>query len=110
MDLAGQVIPKEKQPQTFITLIATAGMRLLEYKNKTHADNLLTHLRFYFAESGYLYNDPEQVRIINGQEEGIFAFIASNYYQNKFSSVRILLKYCFLNNSILYLIKLKEKL
>ena len=50
-------------------------------------------IRSYFNKSGYSFKKQEQVKIITGQEEGIFAWIASNHLGNKFQYVKNALEY-----------------
>ena len=61
----------------------------LRIKNKTFSDRILGEIRSFFEKSGYSYKSPEQVKIISGQEEGIFAWIASNHLGNKFEQVKL---------------------
>ncbi|RNA17531.1 ectonucleoside triphosphate diphosphohydrolase 1 [Brachionus plicatilis] len=82
MHQADQIIPADKRPQTKISVLATAGMRLLEVKNKTRAENLFDGLRAYLNQSKYYFNDPSQVRTISGKEEGILSFISANYFKS----------------------------
>ena len=44
----------------------------LRIRNKTFSDSLLEGIRNYFKKTGYSFKKPEQVKIITGQEEGIF--------------------------------------
>ena len=61
---------------------------VLRIRNKTFSDSILEGIRNYFKKTGYSFKKPEQVKIITGQEEGIFAWIASNHLGNKFQYVK----------------------
>jgi len=55
--------------------------------NPTQTNNILNYVRDYFNSSEYLYTSPQQVQIINGKDEGIYAWISTNYFLDKYSSV-----------------------
>jgi len=58
---------------------ATAGIRLLNITNPSYVNTLLTNIRAYFSSLGLLFRAPEnQVRIIDGSEEGLSGWISTN--------------------------------
>jgi len=62
---------------------ATAGLRLLEVRNRTLSEIILGNVRNYFRQTGYLFTDNSQVKILTGGEEGAYAWISANYLSNK---------------------------
>jgi Golgi nucleoside diphosphatase len=57
----------------------TAGLRLFQMNNASYTDNLLNSTRAYFSTLGLLFKEPEnQVRIINGSEEGLSGWTSTN--------------------------------
>lgn len=80
-------------------------MRLLESANKVQSDTILNYTRDLFSASEFLYKGPEQVQIITGKDEGINAWISTNYYLNNFNTVkRILYNSVYSNFNIKFLI------
>ncbi len=58
---------------------ATAGLRLLNITNPSYVNSLLNNIRVYFSSLGLLFRAPEnQVRIIDGSEEGLSGWISTN--------------------------------
>lgn len=77
-------IPADKIRDTPIYLGATSGMRLLHQSNDSTAEKILTVIRETFQKSSFKIQKPEQqVRIINGSEEGTFAWITVNYLSER---------------------------
>lgn len=62
-------------------------MRLLAASNNTQAQTVLNYTRDIFAQSEFLYKGPEQVQIISGKDEGLYAWVSTNYYLDKFNTV-----------------------
>ncbi len=58
--------------------------------NKTASDTIFGYIRSYFKETEFLFKNDSQVRILNGQEEGINAWISANYFNDKFKVNKIL--------------------
>ncbi len=56
-------------------------------KNKPLSDQLIDGVRLYFQGSGYLYTNPNQVQILPGKEEAIYAWIGANFISNNFQKV-----------------------
>jgi len=56
-------------------------------KNKSLSDQLINGLRLYFQGSGYLYINPNQVQILPGKEEAVYAWIGANFISNNFQKV-----------------------
>ncbi|XP_076442352.1 uncharacterized protein LOC143281192 isoform X2 [Babylonia areolata] len=63
---------------------ATAGFRLL---NTTGANGLLTQIRERFAQTDFLFK-PEDINILSGREEGLFAWMTINYLSGKLDGGR----------------------
>ncbi|KDR73693.1 hypothetical protein GALMADRAFT_627921 [Galerina marginata CBS 339.88] len=87
---AREHIPPSLQKETPLFLLATAGMRLLAPKKQ--AEILHETCRFLVTHSHFKIDDPSasgpcgsSVRIITGEEEGLFGWIAVNYLMNGFS-------------------------
>ncbi|BEJ15767.1 hypothetical protein CspHIS471_0503720 [Cutaneotrichosporon sp. HIS471] len=82
-------IPPSQQAHTPIYVLATAGMRLLskEAQNAILAETCSTLRRDYpFALEGPSSAGPcgDSVRIISGEEEGIWGWVAVNYLMDGF--------------------------
>lgn len=91
LDHARSQVPPSLQSETPLFLLATAGMRLL---TPTQQANVLretcTFLKFH---SNFRIDDPSpagpcgsSVRIITGEEEGLYGWIAVNYLMDGFAS------------------------
>ncbi|CCL99627.1 uncharacterized protein FIBRA_01647 [Fibroporia radiculosa] len=83
-------IPPSVQPDTPIFLLATAGMRLLS--SKQQADILQVTCNFLRSQSNFRLDSASaagpcgsSVRIITGEEEGLFGWIAVNYLMDGFT-------------------------
>jgi golgi apyrase len=83
-------IPPSLQKDTPLFLLATAGMRLLPPQKQ--AEILLETCHFLVNHSYFKIDEPStvgpcgsSVRIITGEEEGLFGWIAVNYLMNGFS-------------------------
>jgi golgi apyrase len=82
-------IPPSLHAQTPIFLLATAGMRLLpEPQQKAVMDAACNYLRFnsLFRLDTHDISSPcgSSVRIITGEEEGLFGWISVNYLMDGF--------------------------
>jgi len=75
---AKKLIPSYVQEKSPIYLGATAGMRLLNEKNSTSANQILRSVRQTLASSPFMFKD-RYARIISGEEEGISSWITVNY-------------------------------
>eukprot|EP00884_Botryococcus_braunii_P020664 jgi/Botrbrau1/7281/Bobra.0318s0018.1 len=75
INFAVSQVPQDALSATPIFLLATAGLRLLQ---ATAADALLASCRKALASSPFAFN-PGWVRVIDGSEEGIFAWLAANH-------------------------------
>ena len=87
---AREQIPPSLQKDTPLFLLATAGMRLLPPQKQ--AEILLETCRFLVNHSYFKIEEPSavgpcgsSVRIITGEEEGLFGWIAVNYLMDGFS-------------------------
>ncbi|KAI0093758.1 nucleoside phosphatase family-domain-containing protein [Irpex rosettiformis] len=83
-------IPPSLQPETPLFLLATAGMRLLAPTQQ--ADVLQATCNFLKFHSHFRIDEPSEagpcgssVRIITGEEEGLFGWIAINYLMDGFN-------------------------
>ncbi|KAF8912135.1 nucleoside phosphatase family-domain-containing protein [Gymnopilus junonius] len=83
-------IPPSLHKDTPLFLLATAGMRLLPPTKQ--AEILLETCRFLVNHSDFKIGDPSSVgpcgssvRIITGEEEGLFGWIAVNYLMDGFT-------------------------
>jgi Golgi nucleoside diphosphatase len=62
----------------------TAGLRLSEMRDANYTDSLLDSTRVYFKSLGvHIPNAEQQVRIINGSEEGLSGWISTNMLMNQ---------------------------
>ncbi|CAF0993809.1 unnamed protein product [Brachionus calyciflorus] len=82
--MAKSLIPSQKWNETYITLKATAGMRLLELSSPTISKNVYKYIRDYFNQTGFLYLDEQQVKTISGKDEALNAWITANFLSNNF--------------------------
>ncbi|KAJ3569404.1 hypothetical protein NP233_g5067 [Leucocoprinus birnbaumii] len=89
---AMEEIPPSLHSSTPIFLLATAGMRLLEPEEQAAVlENACSFLR---SSTNFKLDDPSEtlgpcgssVRIITGEEEGLFGWIAVNYLMDGFKS------------------------
>lgn len=88
---AVEEIPPSLHSSTPIYLLATAGMRLLGPEEQAA---ILTHACHYLLSFNFRVDDPSEtlgpcgssVRIITGEEEGLFGWIAVNYLMDGFKS------------------------
>ncbi|KAF9261420.1 hypothetical protein L218DRAFT_869979 [Marasmius fiardii PR-910] len=85
------VIPPKLHEETPLYLLATAGMRLLTPEQQ--ANVLRETCTFFNGHSNFKIDSPSatgpcgsSVRIITGEEEGLFGWIAVNYLMDGFSS------------------------
>ncbi|KAH9917458.1 nucleoside phosphatase family-domain-containing protein [Fomitopsis serialis] len=83
-------VPPSLQPSTPIFLLATAGMRLLAPQQQAEVlqatcTYLKTHSNFKLDEPSASGPCGSSVRIISGEEEGLFGWIAVNYLTDGFS-------------------------
>ncbi|ORX86954.1 nucleoside phosphatase GDA1/CD39 [Anaeromyces robustus] len=84
MDYAESIIPKNKYADTEVYLYATAGMRLL---TKEQQEAILNEIYLYIRDHyRFKLKDKEtNIRIITGEEEGLFGWISTNYLEHGFS-------------------------
>ncbi|KAI0636579.1 nucleoside phosphatase family-domain-containing protein [Trametes polyzona] len=82
-------IPPSLQPETSLILLATAGMRLLAPEKQAEVLQATCHFLRYHSK--FKIDDPSpagpcgsSVRIITGEEEGLFGWIAVNYLMDGF--------------------------
>ena len=82
LEYARELVPAAKRANTPIFLFATAGMRLVAEQNPAASEAILQSVRTIINSTGFLFQDPEQVRIITGQEEAAFgyALFCYNFY------------------------------
>ncbi|KAJ7766703.1 nucleoside-diphosphatase [Mycena metata] len=86
---ARNIVPPSLQPTTPLFLLATAGMRLLSPEKQAlvlqHTCTfLVTHSEFKIDDPSSAGPCGSSVRIITGEEEGLFGWIAVNYLMDGF--------------------------
>ncbi|EGR31826.1 hypothetical protein IMG5_101400 [Ichthyophthirius multifiliis] len=70
------IIPEDKHSSTLLMLGATAGMRLI---TKMQQFVIIDRIRTLFRNSGFLFLGDDRSRVINGEEEAVFLWVAVNY-------------------------------
>ncbi|KAM7540324.1 hypothetical protein Aperf_G00000028810 [Anoplocephala perfoliata] len=84
---ANDWIPARSRPSTRIFLAATAGMRLLTLKNPLQSEAIMETLQLSLPRTGLLLVNPySDVRIMSGRDEGVYAWITTNYLLGKFGT------------------------
>ncbi|XP_022334480.2 ectonucleoside triphosphate diphosphohydrolase 1-like isoform X2 [Crassostrea virginica] len=89
--LAQSQVPYYSHNKTHIYLLATAGIRFLKEEK---AKSLMDTVRRVLSDKrnhNFKYTE-RSVRILSGEEEGVFAWITANYHNGFFSSNRSLSK------------------
>ncbi|CAF0751002.1 unnamed protein product [Brachionus calyciflorus] len=82
---SSKLIPNDRKDRAYIILAATAGMRLLDITNRNQSEKILSLIREHFSESEFLFKSKDQVKIIDGKDEGLYGWISANYFAEKFS-------------------------
>ncbi|KAH8117093.1 nucleoside phosphatase family-domain-containing protein, partial [Phellopilus nigrolimitatus] len=90
LDHAREHIPPSLHHETSISLLATAGMRLLPQDQKTAVldaacDFIRFHSHFRVEDASPSGRCGSSVRIITGEEEGLFGWVAVNYLMDQFT-------------------------
>ncbi|XP_064631569.1 ectonucleoside triphosphate diphosphohydrolase 4-like isoform X2 [Lineus longissimus] len=81
LDFAVQHIPNSKYTETPLYVMATAGMRLIPQAAQTAImDNIRLNIRLNYQ---FLFSD-NHVEVITGKQEGVYAWIATNYVLGRF--------------------------
>jgi golgi apyrase len=88
---AREHIPPSLHKETPIFLLATAGMRLLPFAQQiavlnAACDFIRFHSNFRVDASDDLGHCGSSIRIISGEEEGLFGWIAVNYLMDQFKA------------------------
>ncbi|EIE75476.1 hypothetical protein G6F46_000868 [Rhizopus delemar] len=84
LDFAKEVVPADSHSSTPIFLMATAGMRLLP---EDQQKELLSSTCQYIRKSSFFMSDcNSHVRIISGELEGVYGWVAVNYLMGGFDS------------------------
>ncbi|KAG1096685.1 hypothetical protein G6F42_018321 [Rhizopus arrhizus] len=85
LDFSKEVVPEDSHASTPIFLMATAGMRLLPEDQQTE---LLSATCNYMREktSFFISDCDSHVRIIPGELEGVYGWVAVNYLMGGFDS------------------------
>lgn len=83
LDYAVEYVPEAQRPSTPISLFATAGMRLL---SPSAQEAVLNNLRTKLPLMTPMKVIPENIKVIDGKWEGIYAWIAVNYMLGKFDA------------------------
>ncbi|CDS11642.1 hypothetical protein LRAMOSA03905 [Lichtheimia ramosa] len=83
LDFAAEVVPVDQQSSTPLFLMATAGMRLLPEEER-HA--VLNASCNYIRDTySFAVDDcDQQIRVISGEDEGIYGWVAVNYLMGGF--------------------------
>jgi len=84
MDYAETIVPSDKYTDTEVYLFATAGMRLLTEEQQ---QDILNEIYLYMKDNyKFKIKDKEtNIRVITGEEEGLFGWISTNYLEHGFS-------------------------
>lgn len=90
LEHARTVIPPSLQPETPLFLLATAGMRLLPPNQQAEVLRATCHFLKFHSHFRIDNESPvgpcgSSVRIITGEEEGLFGWIAINYLMDSFT-------------------------
>ncbi|XP_077248923.1 putative apyrase 6 [Tasmannia lanceolata] len=75
LDFARERVPKAERKDTKVRLMATGG---IERMDSDAREGILESCRQVLRSSGFLFKD-EWASVINGQEEGVYAWVAANY-------------------------------
>ena len=81
MKFAAKSIPQEKQVETPLFILATAGMRLIEHEKQ---EAILSNIRQGISENYEFHFSESHLEIISGKQEGIYQWLAINYVLDKF--------------------------
>ena len=84
MSLAKSVIPSDKMEQTPLVLKATAGLRLLSQES---AESILENVRHVLSSNYSFRMNDNSVSILDGDSEGIYAWITINYLLEKIDNL-----------------------
>lgn len=85
LDFASEVVPPEHQSSTPVFLMATAGMRLLPDQER----NAVLNATCSYIREEYPFHLPdcgEHIRVIPGELEGIYGWVAVNYLMGGFDT------------------------
>ncbi|ELU13735.1 hypothetical protein CAPTEDRAFT_169216 [Capitella teleta] len=81
LEYAAQHVPREKHRETPLYIMATAGMRLISPRDQ---EAILNDLRSDIPlEFNFIFPET-QAEVIPGKQEGVYAWIATNYALGKF--------------------------
>ncbi|PRP89552.1 ectonucleoside triphosphate diphosphohydrolase 1 [Planoprotostelium fungivorum] len=83
ISFAQKNIPPTSWNSTILFFKATAGMRLLPQYQQ---DSILNDIRTILNGSGFLFR-PEWARVITGDEEGIYGWVAVNYLESTLANL-----------------------
>ncbi|KAL3311994.1 Ectonucleoside triphosphate diphosphohydrolase 5 [Cichlidogyrus casuarinus] len=72
---------------TEVHLYATAGLRLV---STALSSKILEIVKSVFRASDFLFKSDESVRILSGQEEGVYLWLAVNFALNKSETVAVM--------------------
>lgn len=67
-------LPGKDYSKIPVFLFATAGLRIIDDAARATA---VDDLRSIFARSGFMFSDPSWARMISGEEEASFDFLAT---------------------------------
>ncbi|XP_013414146.1 ectonucleoside triphosphate diphosphohydrolase 4 isoform X2 [Lingula anatina] len=81
LEYAAKHVPKDKHKETPLYILATAGMRMLP---QSQQDAILEALRTDIPIFFNFQFAADQIGVISGKEEGVYAWIAINYILGRF--------------------------
>ncbi|KAL4238098.1 hypothetical protein ACF0H5_002810 [Mactra antiquata] len=81
LEAASEAVPLRHQSRTPIYFLATAGLRS---KPIEVTDELLSSIETYLRQYGVFHNPYNNVRVISGEEEAVYAWVAANYLRGFF--------------------------
>ncbi|XP_075252199.1 ectonucleoside triphosphate diphosphohydrolase 6-like isoform X4 [Convolutriloba macropyga] len=84
LDFAYKKVPNESHEQTIVKVKATAGLRIL---SEEVANNILTEVEEYVKKNYKFKVLPKLAQIMDGTDEGVFAWISLNYFLDNWEPV-----------------------
>ena len=86
LSFAGEIIPDEHRPNTSLSLIATAGLRLLPDKQSVAILDSIEEM-LHTLDPSYKLGD-DSIKILDGNSEGIFAWVTINFLLKRIHNPR----------------------
>ncbi|XP_062579469.1 ectonucleoside triphosphate diphosphohydrolase 5-like [Saccostrea cucullata] len=85
ISIAESQVPSHRHNRSNIYLFATAGLRFVEEEKAMNLMNSVRHVLSDKRNHKFIYSE-RSVRILSGEEEGVFAWITANYHNGFLSS------------------------